>query len=129
MNETNKTENTKFNYTYSSSRREEIEKIREKYVEAAKDEKLDELRTLDNKITRQAAFAGIGIGLLGTMFLGIGLTLVLTIDNFVVGVPVGVLGIILMASTVKLHKIILKKSQKKNATRIIELTDKLLGEK
>jgi len=129
MDETNKTENTKFNYTYSSSRREEIEKIREKYVEAAKDDKLDELRTLDNKITRQAAFTGIGIGLAGTMLLGVGLTLILTIDNFVVGVPVGVLGIILMVSTVKLHKIILKKLQKKNATRILELTDKLLGEK
>lgn len=105
-----------------------LKKIREKYAETGKNDKIDELRMLENKITRQASLAGIGTGLSGTVLLAIGLTLVLTLGNYVAGIPLGVAGIGLMASATSFHKIILKKLQKKNAAKIIDLADKLLGE-
>ena len=55
-----KLENQKetFNYSYSSIRREEIEKIRNKYIQNQEDD-LSEMRRLDNHITNTATFASI----------------------------------------------------------------------
>ena len=120
-------ETDKFNFTYSSTRREEIEAIRKKYVET-KDSKsdLDELRKLDRKISNQAVMAGIICGLCGVLLLGTGLSLVLSFDNFIVGVPIGVIGIAGMSFSVPVNNKTLKELHKKNAKKVLELTDELL---
>ena len=59
-------ENETFNYSYSSIRREEIEKIRNKYIQNQEDD-LNELRRLDNHITNTATFAAIFVGIMGLL--------------------------------------------------------------
>lgn len=119
-------DNEKFSYKYSSSQREEIEQIRKKYLESNNESELQELRKLDKKVTNVATFAGIAIGLSSTLIMGAGLTLILTYNNYFVGVPVGVIGIIGMIIAPIMSNKVLEAQRKKNSQKVIELTDKLL---
>jgi len=115
-----------FKYSYSSSQRKEIELIRRKYVESKNESNLDELRRLDRAITNKASFVGVGVGLIGSFLMGIGLALVLNYDNYIIGVSIGSLGIVGMIIALPVNKKILKYQRKKNSQKVIELTDKLL---
>lgn len=55
-----------FNYTYSSIHKEEIEKIRNKYIQNQESD-LDELRKLDQKVTNTATFGSIVVGFVGVL--------------------------------------------------------------
>lgn len=55
-----------FNYTYSSIHKEEIEKIRNKYIQNQESD-LDELRKLDQKVTNTATFGSIVVGIVGLL--------------------------------------------------------------
>lgn len=114
-----------FNYSYSSIRREEVEKIRNKYIQTQEDE-LTELRRLDNYITNTATFASIFVGIVGVLVFGTGLSLVLSFSKYISGIIVGFLGLLIMGSGLLINKIILKKLREKYGSRIIELSDKLL---
>lgn len=114
-----------FNYSYSSIRREEVEKIRNKYIQNQEDE-LTELRRLDNYITNTATFASIFVGIVGVLVFGTGLSLVLSFSKYISGIIVGFLGLLIMGSGLLINKIILKKLREKYGSRIIELSDKLL---
>lgn len=114
-----------FNYSYSSIRREEVEKIRNKYIQAQEDD-LSELRRLDNHITNTATFASIFVGIVGVLVFGTGLSLVLSFSEYISGTIVGFLGLLIMGSGLLINKIILKKFREKYGSRIIELSDKLL---
>lgn len=122
-----KLENQKetFNYSYSSVQREEIEKIRNKYIQNQEDD-LSELRRLDNHITNTATFASIFVGIVGVLVFGTGLSLVLSFSQYVSGIIVGFLGLLIMGAGLLVNKIILKKLREKYGNRIIELSDKLL---
>ena len=114
-----------FNYSYSSIRREEVEKIRNKYIQNQEDD-LSELRRLDNHITNTATFASIFVGIVGVLVFGSGLSLVLSFSEYISGTIVGFLGLLIMGSGLLINKIILKKLREKYGSRIIELSDKLL---
>ena len=114
-----------FNYSYSSIRREEVEKIRNKYIQNQEDE-LTELRRLDNHITNTATLASIFVGIVGVLVFGTGLSLVLSFSKYISGIIVGFLGLLIMGSGLLINKIILKKLREKYGSRIIELSDKLL---
>jgi hypothetical protein len=118
-------ENETFSYSYSSIRREEIEKIRNKYIQNQEDD-LNELRRLDNHITNTATFASILVGILGVLVFGTGLSLVLSFSQYVLGIIIGFLGLLIMGSGLLVNKMILKKLRGKYGKRILELSDKLL---
>jgi Fe2+ transport system protein B len=118
-------ENETFSYSYSSIRREEIEKIRSKYIQNQEDD-LNELRRLDNHITNTATFAAIFVGIMGLLVFGTGLSLVLSFSQYALGILVGFLGLLIMGAGLFVNKTILKKLRDKYGNRIIELSDKLL---
>ena len=90
-------ENETFSYSYSSIRREEIEKIRSKYIQNQEDD-LNELRRLDNHITNTATFAAIFVGIMGLLVFGTGLSLVLSFSQYALGILVGFLGLLIMGT-------------------------------
>ena len=120
-----KDENETFSYTYSSVHREEIEKIRNKYIEEQEND-LITLRRLDNYITNTATYASIFVGIIGVLVFGTGLSLVLSFSKYVLGIIVGFCGLVIMGMGLFVNKAILNKLRKKYANKIIELSDKLL---
>ncbi len=121
-----------FKMTYSASRQEEIENIRKKYM-PKETSKMEQLRILDGKASKKATAVSIGVGVTGTLIMGIGMSLtmsdfgkILGEKSFTVGITLGVVGMAVLACAYPLYNHTLKKERKKNAPEILRLTDELM---
>lgn len=119
-------ENETFAYTYSSKQQEEVRSIREKYIPKEED-KMAQLRKLDESATRPGTYIAITVGVISTLIFGVGLCCVMVWkDYFVIGIIIGILGMIGIASAYPLFHKITKKQREKLAPEIIKLTDELM---
>lgn len=130
-------DNNSFKYTYSASEQEEIKKIREKYAPDTKvEDKMERLRRLDGGVTKKAMVAALVLGVIGTLILGFGMSLVMTelsdiLGSYaelstVIGIIVGVVGIVLDCLAYPIYSLIVKRERKKIAPEVIKLTDELM---
>lgn len=126
------TKHETFHYTYSAQQQEEIKRIRSKYA-APEENKMDQLRRLDQRATQRAQAWAIALGVIGALILGTGMSLAMTeLSGFLggtamfIGIPVGLIGIILVALAYPVYNSILKKERQKIAPEILRLSDELL---
>jgi hypothetical protein len=136
MNNNNK-EQSGFSYTYSAKQQAELKKIREKY-EAPTDteDKMTKLRRLDASVTKTAQTVAIILGIIGSLILGFGMSLVMTeLANIlgaykdmamVLGIAIGLVGVILVSVAYPIYNAIVKCKRKKLAPEIIRLADELM---
>ena len=67
--------NNTFEYTYSASQKEEIKKIRDKYMIKTQVEcKIEQLQKLDKKAKNSGLIISIGLGIIGTLIFGTGMS-------------------------------------------------------
>lgn len=116
-----------FTYSYSASRQSEIKKIREKYI-PKEENKMEQLRRLDESATTPGMIAALLVGTIGALVLGVGMccTMVWMGDLFIPGIIIGMIGIAGVASAYPLYSHITKKRREKLAPEIIRLTDELM---
>lgn len=116
-----------FTYNYSSSQQAEVKKIREKYI-PMEENKMEQLRRLDESATRPGTVAALIEGILSTLVLGIGMCccLVWAEKLFVPGIIIGAIGILGIAGAYPIYYHITKRRREKLAPEIIRLTDELL---
>ena len=93
------TNNSKeFEFTYSTSQQEKIERIRKKYL-PKQESKMEQLIKLDKQAEKPGQIISITIGVLGCLLLGIGMSCTMVgnveIGVFAMGIAVGVIGLIL----------------------------------
>lgn len=117
--------NPSFEYTYSAPRQEEIKRIREKYIPREED-KMEQLRRLDNSVTQKATMASLAVGIVGALILGVGMCCCLVWNLFVLGIIIGVVGIAGVAAAYPLYMRVLKTEREKIAPEILRLTDELM---
>ena len=106
-------EKKKYSYSYSAQENKEIRRIREKYTEPNEREtKLDQLRRLDESVTKSAMAVSLTVGILGALILGFGMSCIMvwTEKMFVPGIIFGIIGIVISALAYPIYKI---KSEKK----------------
>ena len=124
-----------FNYTYSAKEQEEIKAIRKKYAAPVETEdKMAQLRRLDAGVYSKATTVALVVGIIGTLIMGMGMSLIMTeigaflgtISAMVVGIGLGVIGIILVCLAYPLYNRTLKKERVKIAPEILRLTDELM---
>ncbi|MGN1128662.1 MAG: hypothetical protein ACI4T6_06870, partial [Candidatus Flemingiibacterium sp.] len=128
MNDRNdNNDNRSFTYTYSASQREELERIRQKYLPPEED-KLAKLRRLDKSALRKGTIAALTVGIVGTLLLGLGMccTIVWMGAMFIPGIIIGTAGIALVALASPIYAHITKKERERIAPEILRLTDELL---
>ena len=130
----------KFSYTYSApgkSERREIENIRKQYsqykgekvtVDVDKEEAFKLLQSFLRRVGTFPKAVAIIIAVIGTLIFGTGMALTLEWENFILGVPIGIVGIVILCFIVFIHRLLLKRSQKKYGAQIVALCDKLLNE-
>ncbi|MBQ7840646.1 MAG: hypothetical protein IJ390_09235 [Lachnospiraceae bacterium] len=125
--ENQKEEKEVFSYTYSAKQQEEIKNIRKKYM-PQEENKMEQLRRLDRSATQKATMASIGLGVIGTMLLGIGMCccMVWAGAMFVPGVIVGLAGIVLVSLAYPIFIRTLKKERERIAPEILRLTEELM---
>ncbi len=115
-----------FSYTYSARDTEEIKKIREKYVPKETD-KLEQLRRLDQSVTRKGTIISLVIGIIGALVMGFGMSCCMVMTNlFVLGIITGIIGIAAVAAAYPIYNYVTKKEREKIAPEIIRLTDELI---
>lgn len=121
-----------FTYTYSAQQQEEIKNIRKKYMTPEED-KMEQLRRLDQRATQKAQALAIALGVVGTLILGVGMSVAMTdLTGFLggtamfIGISVGLVGIVLVALAYPVYNRILKKERQRIAPEIIRLTDELM---
>lgn len=124
--------NDSFQMTYSAQQQEELRAIRKKYLPAQED-KMAQLRALDAGVGKKAATASITVGVIGTLILGVGMSLAMSELGTMlgalampVGVGIGLLGIGVLICAYPLYLRILKKERARIAPEILRLTDELM---
>ena len=126
-----------FNYTYSAKEQEEIKAIRNKYVAKEETEdKMTQLRRLDNNATQKATVVSLVFGIVGALILGIGMSLAMTeigkilalseFTSMLIGISIGIVGIVLVSLAYPLYNKVLKIEREKIAPEIIRLADELM---
>lgn len=122
-----------FNFTYSAKEQEEIKKIREKYNPPVETEdKMTQLRRLDAKVNSKASTPAIVIGVIGTLIMGFGMSLIMTdlgndtLTDMIIGIVVGIVGLLLVCLAYPVYNRRLKKEREKAAPEIMRLTDELI---
>lgn len=120
-----------FQYSYSVSQQAEIKKIREKYEpekKTPKEDKMEQLRHLDESTTKPGMIVSIIVGIVGTLLLGVGMscTMVWAGKWFVPGIIIGVVGLIGLSMALPVYNYITKKQREKLAPEILKLTDELM---
>ena len=128
MEETRET----FHYTYYAAQQEEIKRIRGKYA-APEQDKMEQLRRMDRRATQKAQAWALALGVVGALILGTGMSLAMTeLSGFLggtamfVGIPVGLVGIALVALAYPVYHRILKKERQRVAPEILRLSEELM---
>ena len=115
-------------YTYSAKQQEEIRNIRKRYLPAEeKEDKMAQLRRLDQSATKKGTVVSIAAGMIGCLLLGVGMccTMIWMEQLFIPGVVIGVIGIAVVAVSYPLYTHITKKEREKIAPQILKLTEEL----
>lgn len=120
--------NDKFEYTYSAKQQSELENIRKKYL-PQEESKMDRLRRLDESVTRPGTMISIIVGIVGTLIMGFGMCLCLEWSEFIPGVIIGVVGMVILAAAYPIYSKITQKQREKIAPEILRLTDEIENEK
>ena len=123
----NRNDNERFTYTYSAKQQEELKRIRQKYLPPEED-KMTKLIKLDKSATQKGTVIALISGMIGTLFLGIGMCCAMVWAGmlFIPGIVLGGIGIALIALADPLYNRITKKERERIAPEIIRLTDELL---
>lgn len=124
-----------FNYTYSAKEQDEIKAIRKKYAAPEETEdKMAQLRRLDGSVTQKATVCSMTIGIIGTLVMGLGMSLAMTeigavlgsALSMLIGIVIGVIGIVLVCLAYPVYNHTVKKEREKIAPEILRLTDELM---
>lgn len=126
------TNNDTFKMTYSAGEQSEIQKIRQKYT-PKEESKMERLRKLDKSAGKKATAISIIVGVLGTLIMGIGMSLIMSDfgkllgkSAFPVGIALGIVGIAVLATAYPIYARTVKKEREKIAPEILRLTDELI---
>lgn len=121
-----------FNYRYSAEKLQEVESIRQKYIRKEEDS-LERLRRLDASVAKKASALSLVIGILGTILLGFGMSLVMSElgelfgkTALPLGIVLGVLGIVILSLAYPVYIHTLKRERERIAPEILKLTDELM---
>lgn len=131
----NNREKDSFHYTYSAAEQEEVKKILQKY-QPKEETKMDQLRRLDAGVEKKATAYSVGMGIIGALLFGTGMSFITT-DlgtklgfvpklNMAIGIIVGIMGMVGMCLAYPVYNHVVKKEREKIAPKILELTKELM---
>lgn len=114
-----------FEYTYSAAQRQEVEAIRKKYV-APQEDRMELLRRLDASVTQKGTVISLIVGILGALILGVGMCCVMVWNQMLWGIPIGLVGIVILVLAYPIYNKIIAKERARIAPEILRLTDELM---
>lgn len=126
----------KFSYTYSASEQDELRKIRARYESDKPTDPLERIRRLDESVTRLPTVIALVLGVLGTLLLGSGMSLIMTDIGaslslgytacWAIGLTLGILGIGIATAAYPVYSAVLARRKKKIGPEILALLDGMM---
>ena len=118
-----------FEYTYSAPQQSEIRQIREKYLPREMT-KLEQLRSLDDSVTKRGSTISLIHGILYSLILGLGMSccMVWAGTLFFPGIVIGCIGLAGVALTYPLYTRLVEQDREKIAPEILRLSEELIRE-
>ena len=115
-----------FEYNYSAEKAKQIEAIRRKYEEP-KEDMFEQLKALDRQAERRGQILSIAIGIIGTLILGTGMSMVMVgqVPYFIPGIAIGVVGVVALGSAYPIYKAVTKKDRDKVAGQVLALVKQI----
>ncbi len=124
--------NNQFNFKYTApteEERKEIDSIRRQYApQEHVESKMERLRRLDSLVKNTAIIWSLVLGVVGTLVLGLGLTMILEWSIWLWGIVLMVIGSVPMAIAYPVYKLALNKGKAKYGDEILRLSEELLNE-
>lgn len=119
-------ENNTFNYDYSASQNEEAERIMRKYTGEAKEySDIEKLKMLDRKTEAPGQIAAMTVGVIGTLVMGAGMSIVMVMGELILGIILGIAGIGIMLAAYPLYKKITADRREKVRDEMLALSEKI----
>lgn len=111
--------------TYSAEEQKELNSIRAKY--APKGSKpltnLDKAKAIDAKVESKGTMAGLAVGIIGTLILGLGMSCVLVWDKLALGILIGLAGLAGVAGAYPAYQRVIRTERAKAADEIMKLSE------
>lgn len=118
-----------FSYTYSAPEKQEVLRIRKKYL-PQEETRLEELKRLDRTVQNSGVVEALIAGICGCLVFGLGLCFAMeVIGNAVwLGILLGFVGAVVMLLAYPINRKYYNKAKNTHLSRILELTAELSGE-
>lgn len=120
--------NGAFEYTYSAKQKEEVERIKAKYL-PKEESKLEQLRKLDKQAEQPGQIVSLVMGIMGSLILGVGMCMCMVwntgLTMFVGGIIVGIIGMVIAGVAYPIYMSITKKQRAKIADQIFALSNEI----
>ena len=111
--------------TYSAEEQKELNAIRAKY--APKGSKpltnLDKAKAIDAKVESKGTMAGLAVGIIGTLIMGLGMSCVLVWDKLALGILIGLAGLAGVAGAYPAYQRVIRTERAKAADEIMKLSE------
>lgn len=111
--------------TYSAEEQKELNAIRAKY--APKGSKpltnLDKAKAIDARVESKGTMAGLAVGIIGTLILGLGMSCVLVWDKLALGILIGLAGLAGVAGAYPAYQRVIRTERAKAADEIMKLSE------
>ena len=116
-----------FEYSYDSEIAKEVRDIQKKYIMEDKNA-LDRMRLIDRKIENRARIVSVISGMMGTLVLGAGMSLILVWGGicFAIGIIVGLVGICIISAAYPIYRKTVTTLRKEHSEEINALAKKIL---
>ncbi|MBE5742273.1 MAG: hypothetical protein E7360_03005 [Clostridiales bacterium] len=121
-----------FSFSYSApteEERKEVASIQREYLPIDKQDKIERIKSLDKKVKSTPMAVGISIGVIGTLILGLGMTMVLEWNMIFWGVISGFLGAVVITLAYPIRTLLYKRNKEKYSKEILKLADEILEER
>lgn len=116
-----------FNYQYSAQKSDEVQKIRDKYVDKKVEKSnYERIKELDASTTKYATIMSVAIGTISSLILGTGMSCVMMWDMMPIGIGVGLIGMVGCLLAYPVYKSMVKSARAKVQTEILALCDEEL---
>ena len=110
---------------YSAEEQKELNAIRAKY--APKENKpltsLDKAKASDARVESKGMIAGLAVGIMGALIMGLGMACILVWDKLALGILIGLVGLVGVVGACPLYQRVIRKERAKVADEIMKLSE------
>jgi len=117
---------TTFTYKYSAAENKEVQEIRKKYL-PQEENKLEELRRLDNMVQNSGVMSSLIVGIAGFLLFGTSACMIAEVigGGLVLGILLAIPSVAALLAAYPVYRKVAEKTKEKHTPRILQLIGEL----